>query len=297
MIALSLYKQMLLIRVLESELQKLCDSGEGADLHFSRGEEAISVGVCAALGPDDYICTHHRTIAHAVAKGVPLVDLVAEVLGKPGGINHGRAGEMHLNYPPAKFMFSWQLVGTCLPVSAGLAWASKYVLKQNSIVAMFFGDAATSNGQFHEGLSLAAIQQVPLLLICENNHLAGNVRPEHYLPPGLSVGARVQGYGLHWEECDGNKIDEVIEATREAAERVRRTSQPFFLDFDTTRLSKHKQGQGDARSKDELALLALRDPLVYAEKQLGLDGTAAKIALLSIAQYQVAQAIAKARQM
>ena len=92
---LALYSQMLLIRVLEEELQKLCDLGEGSDMHFNKGQEAIAVGACAALRPTDYIITHHRMIAHAVAKGVPLHGLVAELLGKSTGTCGGLAGEMH----------------------------------------------------------------------------------------------------------------------------------------------------------------------------------------------------------
>src|SRR3990167_9800788 len=118
-----LHDQMLLIRLLEDRLQVLCDQGLGTDLHFSKGQEAISVGVMAALRETDYVVTHHRTIAHAIARGVPMKSLVAELLGKAEGINGGYAGEMHLSFPFKRFMFSFQLVGTCVPVAAGLAWA------------------------------------------------------------------------------------------------------------------------------------------------------------------------------
>jgi pyruvate dehydrogenase E1 component alpha subunit len=262
---------MVLIRTLETELQKLCDQGEGADLHFSTGQEAIAVGVCAALRPTDYLVTHHRTIAHAVAKGVPLGPLVAEVLGRPGGVNGGRAGEMHINYPPARFMFSWQLVGTCVPVAAGLAWAVKNYKKADDIVVVFHGDASTSNGQWHEGLNIAAIQKVPLLLICENNHLAGNVRPEHYQPSGTSIRALAAGYGIKTISVDGNQVDQVSFSATEVAKWVRRESRPYLLECDTTRLGRHKQGQGDIRSKEEIAELTKRDPLLYEARRLGLS--------------------------
>ena len=213
---MDLYKQMVQIRVLEQGLQRLCDIGEGADLHFNRGQEAIAVGVCAVLRPTDYVVAHHRTIAHAVAKGVPLEALVGEVLGRPSGLSKGRAGEMHLSHPASRFMFSFQLVGTCVPVAAGLAWAVKNYKKTDDIVVVFHGDAATANGQWHEGVNLAAVQRVPLLLICENNGLAGNVRPEHYLPT-KRVLDRMNGYGYTGGLVDGNQVDKVRQYAAAAA--------------------------------------------------------------------------------
>ena len=258
---LRLQSQMFRIRVLETKLQALCDRGElSADLHFSTGQEAIAVGVQAALRDSDYVVSHHRTIAHAVAKGVPLYGLVAELLGKADGINGGLAGEMHMSYTPKRFMFSFQLVGTCIPVAAGIAWAVKNHLKSDDIVVVFHGEAATANGQFHEGLNIAAVQRLPLLLVCENNYLAGNVRSEHYLPTEY-VDQRAAAYGIESNTVDGNDVEAVLAAAEQAVAYVRRRSRPFFLVCDTTRLGKHKQGQGDLRSKQELQLLRERDPL------------------------------------
>ena len=257
----SVEEQMVLVRLLEDRLQELCLEGLGGDLHFSRGQEAISAGVIAALRPTDYVAVHHRTIAHAVAKGVPLFPLISEILGKATGINGGMAGEMHMSHLPSRFMFSFQLVGTCIPVAAGIAWAVKHHLKTDDIVAVFHGDAATSNGQWHEGLNLAAVQKLPLLLVCENNHVAGNVRAEDYMPVEYAC-SRAFGYGIEARHVDGNDLAEVMEAARGAAEYVRGHSRPFFLECDTVRLGRHKQGMGDLRTKEELAILAERDPLL-----------------------------------
>lgn len=289
---LSLYKTMLKIRVLEQELQKLCDIGEGADLHFSKGQEAISVGACAALRETDYLVTHHRTIAHAVAKGVPLEPLVAEILGKETGICGGRAGEMHLSYPQARMMFSFQLVGTCVPVAAGLAWAAQNYLKTDDIVVVFHGDAATGNAQWHEGLNIAAVKGVPLLLLCENNGLAGNIRTPYYLPT-KTVTERASGYGIEAAMVDGNHVDEVFTAVKAAAERVRNESRPYLLEFSTTRLCWHKQGQRDVRSTEELAELAKRDPLLYEERRLRIPEEY-KQKVFQAAQAEVMAAIAAA---
>lgn len=265
----ALYRQMLLIRILEEEIQLLCDKGQGFDAHFNTGQEAIAVGACAALEPTDYIVAHHRTIAHAVAKGVPLYPLVAELLGKSTGIAGGLAGEMHLSYPAKRFMFSFQLVGTSIPVAAGLAWAVKNYLKTQDVVAVFFGDAATSNGQWHEGVTLAALHNLPLLLLCENNHLAGNVRPDKYLPTKTVV-ERASAYGITGMLVDGNRVEQVVDAVKAARNFALTKSRPVLIEFDTTRLGRHKQGQGDIRTPEELAELWKRDPLAYEEKRLGI---------------------------
>ena len=250
---------MLTVRLLEDRLQEIALQGRGADWHFNKGQEAISVGVCAVLRDTDYVVAHHRTIAHAIAKGVPLRPLVAELMGKAEGINGGRAGEMHMSYPEKRFMFSWQLVGTCVSVAAGLAWAVKNYQKTDDVVVLFHGDAATANGQWHEGLNLAAVHQVPLLLVCENNHVAGNVREEKYNP--VSPYQRAIGYGVESAFVDGNDLELVMAAAEHALSYVRREQRPFLLECDTTRLGRHKQGMGDLRSKEEMARLAERDPL------------------------------------
>lgn len=255
-----LEEKMLFIRAVEDRLQELCLSGDlKADLHFSRGQEAIPVGVCAALRDTDYVVTHHRTIAHAIAKGVPMEALLDELQGKPTGLNGGLAGEMHLSDPEHRFFVPSQLVGTCLPIAAGMAWAVKNYKKTDDIVVVFHGDAATANGQWHEGLNLAAVNKVPLLVVCENNHLAGNVRENSYNPVGVSDRAR--SYGVWSYTVDGNDVMEVRAHARSAVDYVRNLSQPLFLNCQTNRLGRHKQGQGDLRSEEELAELAEQDPL------------------------------------
>jgi len=266
---LSLYKRMVTIRLVENKLQEYCFKGEAGDLHFSKGQEAISVGVCVALKPTDYIVTHHRTIAHEIAKGASLYPLIAEVLGKATGVNKGLAGEMHINNPEIRHIFSFQLVGTCVPVATGLAWALRYYRKTEDVVAVFFGDACTSNGQFHEAMNIAKIKRVPLLLVCENNGLAGNIKKEYYLPTE-TVSERMSAYGIHSDEIDGNDVFNITKLSKEVSDLVRIKSEPFLIEMNTTRLCCHKQGQGDIRSKEEIAKLAERDPLLLAEKNLGM---------------------------
>ena len=250
---LSLRQQQVLIRVLEERLQAMCDAGEcTADLHLNTGQEAIPVGVCAALQPQDLVLTHHRMIAWALCKGVPLDVLVKELL-------HGAAGEMHFRAPEYGFMHSFQIVGTVVPVAAGVAWAMKHVKKTGGIVVAVHGDAATANGQWHEGLNIAAVQQLPLLLVCENNGVAGNVKIDQYLPT-RTVWHRASSYNIASELVDGNDVEAVRVVTAQAAKWTREHG-PFLLECMTNRLGKHKQGMGDLRSLEEMAKLRQQDPL------------------------------------
>ena len=291
---LALYKTMLRIRVLETELQKLCDSGEvSADLHLSTGQEAIAVGVCAALQPQDLLVVHHRMMGWALSKGVPLGLLVAELLGHPAGVCGGKAGEMHMTALKYGLAHSFQLVGSAIPVAAGVGWALKNYKKSDGIVVAVCGDAATANGQFHEGLNIAAVNNVPMLLVVENNGLAGNVRPEYYQPVP-HVEDRASAYGIRHSRIDGNDVRWVYNEAQEAGEYVRRESRPYLLECITTRLGRHKQGQGDIRSKEELAELAKRDPLLYEEDRLEL-GAERKEELRQQALQQVREAIQAAR--
>lgn len=263
----SLYKKMLRTRLVETELQKLCLTGEAGDLHFNKGQEAISTGVIAALDPADYIVTHHRTISHTLSKGTELKPLLAEILGRANGTNKGLAGEMHFRNPRVGHLFSFQIVGTCLPVAVGVAWSVKYFRKEPAIVACFLGDASSSNAQFHEGMNIAAVKKVPLLIVCENNGLAGNIRAPMYLPVS-TVSERARGYGIQSRCIDGNDILGVYEAAKEISNIVREKQEPFFLECKTTRLCWHKQGQPDARSKEELCELAKLDPIPRLGKHI-----------------------------
>lgn len=289
-----LFRTMLTIRLVEERLQAMCMRGEAGDLHFSRGQEAIATGVCAALRPTDHIVTHHRTIAHEIARirsvfpheqwtdgtcsklinrgSAPFYQLIAEILGKRTGINGGIAGEMHISNSAIRHDFSFQLVGTCVPVSVGIAYAQKYFHKNDEIVAVFFGDAASSNGQVHEALTIAAIHKVPLLLVCENNGLAGNVTKEHYLPT-KTVAERMKAYGIPAETIDGNDVESVRANAMLASAWIRDGGGPMMLECLTERCCNHKQGQGDIRGKEAVEkLLSEVDPMrVWRESSSHLE--------------------------
>ena len=266
---LELYKKMVLVRTLESKFLDLAKTtGEISDLHLNRGQEAISIGVTSVLRPSDYMVTHHRTISHAIGKGMALQPLVDEILGRSTGVCGGKSNEMHLRDPSTGYMFSFQLVGTGMPVAAGVAWASRYVKKEDNITVLFIGDAASSNAQFLEGANAAALFNVPLLIVIENNHLAGNITPKYYFPEGTTLTDRLSAFGIPSFPVDGNKIDKVVDTAKRLVEITRTISKPQAMICDTTRLLMHKIGQGDARTPEQIAILARRDPLIYAQKML-----------------------------
>ena len=197
---------------------------------------------------------------------------------------------MHIRSPDIGYMFSFQLVGTAIPVAAGIAWASRYVKKEDRVVALFTGDASTGNGQFLEGVNAASIRRVPLLIVIEDNHLAGNVTPNYYFPDKGGVEERLAAFGIESVRIDGNKIDEVVENTERMVNSVRASSRPYGLICDTTRLLMHKLGQRDVRSQEEISELAKRDPILYLEGKLAL-GERQKTELKESAESQVGEAI------
>src|SRR5438105_12482409 len=169
---LELYRDMLVIRQCEEQLAKSHQRGlvHGA-CHTYVGEEAIAVGVCAHLGRRDVVFSTHRGHGHALAKGVTPRQLIAELFGRATGCSHGRGGSMHLFSPEVGMMGTSGIVAPCILQAAGAGYSAK-LLKNGHVGVAFFGDGASNNGAFHEGLNLAAIWKLPVLFVYENNHYA-----------------------------------------------------------------------------------------------------------------------------
>src|SRR5215469_12014364 len=192
---LSLYRTMLLIRRCEEQLAKSHQRGliHGA-CHTYVGQEAIAAGVCAHLRPDDVVFSTHRGHGHALAKGVPPRELVAELYGRATGCSRGRGGSMHLFAPEVGLMGTSGIVGPCILQAAGAGYSFK-LMKSDRVAVAFFGDGAVNNGAFHEGLNLASIWRLPVLFVCENNHFATEV-PFQYSAGNPSVAERGATYGM-----------------------------------------------------------------------------------------------------
>src|SRR5882724_11117891 len=245
---------MTLIRRCEEQLARSHQRGliHGA-CHTYVGQEAIAVGVCAHLGNEDAVFSTHRGHGHALAKGMPPEQLMAELYGRATGCSRGRGGSMHLFAPEVGMMGTSGIVGPCILQAAGAGYSFK-LLKSERVAVAFFGDGAVNNGAFHEGLNMASIWQLPVLFVCENNQFATEV-PFRYAAGNPSVGSRGIAYGIPGMTVDGNDVGAVTKAAGEAVQRARTGGGPTLLECKTYRTRAHAEGMGDYtyRTREEVA--------------------------------------------
>jgi 2-oxoisovalerate dehydrogenase E1 component len=266
---LALYRQMLLIRRTEEQLVRSHQRGlvHGA-CHTYVGQEAVAVGVCAHLRKDDVVFSTHRGHGHALAKGVPPREVMAELYGRASGCSRGRGGSMHLFAPEVGLMGTSGIVGPCILQAAGAGYSFK-LLRSDRVGVAFFGDGAVNNGAFHEGLNLASIWKLPVLFVCENNQFATEV-PFAYAAGNPSVASRGSAYGLPGLEVDGNDAAAVWQAAAEAVRRARAGGGATLIECRTYRTRPHSEGMGDFtyRSRDEVEEWKTRCPLVRLRRVL-----------------------------
>lgn len=279
----ALYRRMLLIRRCEEALVRLYAAGKIAGAcHTYIGQEAVATGVCAHLRDDDVVFSTHRGHGHALAKGVPPRELIAELLGKATGVSGGRGGSMHLFKPEIGFMGSSGIVGPSITLAAGGAYSAK-LMKSDRVSVAFFGDGAVNNGSFHEGINLAAAWGLPAIFVCENNLYATEV-PFAYATRNASVAGRAAAYGLPGVEVDGNDVLAVYAAAGEAVERARSGSGPTLIECRTYRTRAHSEGMRESgyRAAEEVAEWRARDPLKLFREALlaGGDPTESDLAAL-----------------
>jgi TPP-dependent pyruvate/acetoin dehydrogenase alpha subunit len=236
--ALELYRQMLRIRRFEEKSVELYSAGRiHGFLHLYIGEEAVAVGALQALTSDDAIVATYREHGHALVRGTPAGPLMAELYGKANGCARGRGGSMHFFDAARRFYGGLAIVGGGLPIAVGLALADK-LRGLKRVTACFFGDGAVAEGEFHESLNLAALWQLPVLFLCENNLYAmGTALSRHQAQTDIVMKARAQG--VPGEVVDGMDVIACEEATRKAAARVRGGGGPDLLEFRTYRFRAH----------------------------------------------------------
>ncbi len=295
---LRLYRPMQVIRQCEEQLAKSHQRGliHGA-CHTYVGQEAIAVGVCAHLRPDDAVFSTHRGHGHALAKGLPPRELIAELYGRETGCSRGRGGSMHLFAPEIGLMGTSGIVGACILQAAGAGY-SFMLLKTDRVGVAFFGDGAVNNGAFHEGLNLAAIWKLPVLFVCENNQFATEV-PFSYSAGNPSVASRASSYGLPGHEVDGNDVEAIYEVAGEAVRRARSGGGPTLLECKTYRTRPHAEGMGDFsyRTREEVEEWKTRCPIRrLRERLLGKRGNGQSSAALDAIDAEVTQLIAEAQQ-
>lgn len=258
----NLYRTMQLIRTAEEQLARCHARGliHGA-CHTYVGEEAIATGVCAHLRADDAIFSTHRGHGHALAKGMPVGELIAELFGRESGCSRGRGGSMHLFAPEIGMMGTSGIVGPCICQAAGAGYGFKLAGSDRVAVA-FFGDGAANNGAFHEGLNLASIWKLPVLFVCENNQFATEV-PFAYSAGNPEVASRGATYGMPGIAVDGNDLAAVLEAAADAVQRARAGFGPTLIECRTYRTRAHSEGMGDYtyRTREEVAAWRERCPI------------------------------------
>lgn len=260
-----LLRRMMRIRCAEETLADLYAEQEmRTPTHFSIGQEAVAVGVCAALGPDDVIYSGHRCHAHYLAKGGSLLAMVGELYGKEIGAARGRGGSVHLTDPEVGVIASSAILGQTIAVAVGSAFA--FTLDRAPRVSVsFFGDGAVEEGVFHESLNLAVVRKVPVVFVCENN-LYSTHTPLHVRQPlSQPIFERVRAYGIESAHVDGNDVLAVHEAAAKAVARGREGAGPYFLECATYRWREHVGPLWDYdrgyRSKEEVDQWMARCPI------------------------------------
>ncbi len=268
----TMYRVMVTIRQFEEELYYLfLTEAMPGTMHQYTGQEAVATGVCAALQPDDYITSTHRGHGHAIAKGVPLRSLMAEMFARDTGCCRGMGGSMHLSDPAVGMLGATGIVGGGLPIATGAALSAK-LRGSGQVAVSFFGDGAANEGSFHESLNQAGAWKLPAIYVCENN-LYGFSVPFHAVSAVPDVAARAAGYGFPGVVVDGNDVLAVYEATSEVVERARRGAGPTLIECKTYRHRGHSRFEKpNYRSDEELQEWLQRDPIPRFRDQLVAQG-------------------------
>ena len=268
---IDLHRALVLPRIIEEKMLNLLRQGRLSKWFSGIGQEAIAVGVTWALRPDDWILPMHRNLGVFTGRGVDLPGLFRQLLGREGGFTGGRDRTFHFGLPQKRIVGMISHLGAMLPVGAGLALAAR-LRGEDRVAAPFTGEGATSEGDFHEAVNLAAVWKLPVLFVIENNGwgLSTPVR-EQYACRDLAD--RGVGYGIPGIVVDGNDVLAVVGAVREAAARARAGEGPTLLEFKTFRMRGHEEASGiDYVPREALAEWAAKDPIRRFEEALRARG-------------------------
>jgi pyruvate dehydrogenase E1 component alpha subunit len=271
---LAAYRTMRTIRGFEQTLNELSMAGRVPGfLHLYAGEEAVAAGVTAHLGEQDVVASTHRGHGHAIAKGVDLNAMMAEIFGRRTGVCKGKGGSMHIADTEKGMLGANGIVGGGIPLAVGAALSAK-VRRTGGVAVSFFGDGATNEGAFHESLNLAAIYRLPCLFVIENNGY-GEATPVEFHAAVRDLADRAAGYGIPGVVVDGMDFFAVFAAAGEAAARARRGEGPTLLECKTYRYYGHYVGDPlTYRTKEETdRMRTTRDPLDAFERRVTREGT------------------------
>jgi len=272
---LSLYQDMVLGRSFEDMCAQMYYRGKMFGfVHLYNGQEAVSTGVIKALAADDYACSTYRDHVHALSKGVPAREVMAELFGKETGCSKGRGGSMHIFSAKHNFLGGFAFIGEGIPVATGAAFQSIYstqILKRKGpiqVTACFFGDGTSNNGQFFECLNMAVLWKLPILFIVENNQWAIGMA-HHRSASNPEIHKKAEVFGLPGIEVDGMDVLAVRKVTMEAIKRARLGEGPSLIEALTYRFRGHSLADPDElRSREEKEAWIARDPIKRLEKYL-----------------------------
>ncbi len=268
-------RSMLRIRRFEEQIWEIYTSGLMHGLaHLYIGEEAVAVGVCTALRDDDFITSTHRGHGHCVAKGGKLDEMMAEVMGRVTGICRGKGGSMHIADMSVGILGANGIVGGGFGIATGAALSAK-LRKTDQVAVCFFGDGASNQGIFFEVMNHAAIWDLPVIYICENNQY-GEYTATDSVTAGETIANRAKPFGIPSSVIDGNDVEVVYEAAKEAVERARSGGGPSMIECTTYRhLGHHVGDPGDGyRSEEERQEWQDKDPITQYRSILAKAGSA-----------------------
>jgi pyruvate dehydrogenase E1 component alpha subunit len=278
------YRQMSLIRQFEVRCaQSFQQQKVGGFCHLYVGQEAVAVGSIAATRPQDYIITAYRDHGHAIARGMDITALFAELYGKESGCSHGKGGSMHFFDKSRNFLGGHAIVGGHIPLAVGLGWAAKY-RKEDRVTLCYFGDGAINQGTFHEALNLAGLHKLPCIFLVENNGY-GMGTHLHRASAVTDLKLRTgDAYGIPGKEVDGMDCLAMYQMTRDAIEYCRAGNGSLFLEVKTYRYRGHSMSDPQKyRSKEEVSRFQEHDPIGRLEKVLRENNTLddAKVATIN----------------
>jgi pyruvate dehydrogenase E1 component alpha subunit len=281
---LDLYRAMLLIRRFEERCNALFLQGKiPSTLHLYIGQEAVAVGVCAALRQDDYLTSTHRPHGHALAKGVSPGAIMAELYAKVTGCCKGKGGSMHVGDMAVGMPPAIAIVGGGAPVAVGMGLSAQ-MRGTDQVVASFFGDGGANEGAVHEAMNMAAVWRLPVLFVCENNLYGASTAVAEVIAV-KNIADRGAAYGMPGVVVDGNDVLAVREATRDAVRRARGGEGPTLIECMTYRLCGHSRSDACGyRTREEEAEWREKDPLTVLARRLLEEEGASEEALDRIEQ-------------
>lgn len=271
---LDMYRTMVRIRRFEERCIRSYQGGNiGGFCHTYIGEEAVGVGTISLLGKDDHIVNAYRIHGHALAVGMSMKEIMAEMYGKQTGCSQGKGGSMHFMATDKNFWGGHGIVGGQTPLGVGIAFALKYQGKKGACLC-YLGDGAVNQGAFYEALNLAGLWNIPVIYIIENNQFSMGTSQERS-SAGAPLARRAEGYGIEWAEVAGNNIFEVRAKTAEALERAHKDSRPTVLEMHTYRYRGHSMSDPDQtyRTKDDINKYKQeQDCITFFEESLVAEG-------------------------